>query len=57
MKKEIAYTLSKQFRLIENNFWFSVEKYTFRGWKPSYKTRDRDSAVAVLEMCNVETAQ
>ena len=51
MKREIAVTLDRQFRLVEENFWFSVERKDCLGrWRKNGSSyRDRDLGCRVLE--------
>jgi hypothetical protein len=40
MTREIAYSLDGMTRLVERNFWFTVEQKTYRGWRKVSNGRD-----------------
>ena len=40
MTREIAYSLDGLTRLVERNFWFTIEQKTYRGWRKVSNGRD-----------------
>ena len=53
MKREIAYSTSRRWRVTENNFWFTVERKGSLKWTYEFSTRDRQAALRYLHACEV----